>query len=277
MAPDTASNGVLDVRIRTLLPDLYQDTYQDVQPAPMRSAGLKYAPDGRVAWDQMWGSFCDLAMAGGPPHKGQLLGPGREADIDADFDRYDEAAEEICRGIRLVTGLRAYVSPDPGWVRIACPGDAMADWLLRAITMENVAARRRGAMLDLPAAPAFRLEKEVKNVITVTAKTCHYWVGHIPRERQQAIGQLLFEMAAEAPLVTPDFDRDDQGWRAVECESVPAAIARMRALVAINVLARREGTRLYVPVNAALDPGGARVVAALATARRYVASLAERA
>ena len=60
----------------------------------------------------MWGSFCDLAMAGGPPHKGALLEPGIEADINAQFGRYDEVAEEICRGITMVTGLRAYVAPN---------------------------------------------------------------------------------------------------------------------------------------------------------------------
>jgi hypothetical protein len=38
----------------------------------------------------------------------------------------------------------------------------------------------------------------------------------------------------------------------------------MRALVAGNVLSRREGTVLYVPVNATLDPGGERVAAAVA-------------
>ena len=191
MGSDEPQLAALDLRLKTLLPEVYQDSYEDLQPVPMRSAGLKYAADGRVAWDEMWGSFCDLAMAGGPPHKGALLGPGRESDIDADFDAYDDAAEEICRGIRLVTGLRAYVSPNPGWVRVSCQGDAMAGWLLRAIVMENVAARRQGAMLDLPAAPEFRLDKEIKNVITVTAKTCHYWVGHVPRAQQQAIGELL--------------------------------------------------------------------------------------
>jgi sirohydrochlorin cobaltochelatase len=253
----------LESRVRTLLPDLYADSYETLQPVPMRSAGLKYGPDGRVAWDEMWGSFCDLAMAGGPPHKGSLLGPGREADIDADFDRYDEAAEEICRGIRLVTGLRAYVSPDPGWVRVSCPGDAMADWLLRAITTENVAARRQGSMLDLPAAPHFRLDKEIKNVITVLAKTCHYWVGHTPPARQREIAELLLAMGAESPLVEPSFDGGVPGWRGVECESVATAVRMMRALVASNVLARHEGTVLFVPVNDASDPGGHRVAAAL--------------
>jgi sirohydrochlorin cobaltochelatase len=261
---DKRAADALDARIRTLLPELYQDSYQTLQPKPMRSAGLKYAPDGRVAWDEMWGSFCDLAMAGGPPHKGALLAPGREADVDADFDRYDEVAEEICRGIRLVTGLRAYVSPNPGWVRVSCQGDAMAGWLLRAITMENVAARRQGAMLDLPAAPHFRLEKEIKNVITVMAKTCHYWVGHTPRDRQEAIGDLLLALEREGPLVEPAFDDDVPQWRGVECDGVASATRMMRALVASNVLARREGTTLFVPVNEAVDPDGRRVAAAVA-------------
>src|SRR5215510_16254647 len=150
---DRSELDALEARIRTLLPETYRDSYETIQPTPMGSAALKYDADGQVAWDQIWGSFCDLAMAGGPPHKGKLLAPGTQAAIDADFDRYDEVAEEISRGIRLATGLRAYVSPNPGWVRVSCPGDAMADWLLRAVTTENVAARRQGAMLDLPAAP----------------------------------------------------------------------------------------------------------------------------
>ena len=80
----------------------------------------------------------------------------------------------------------------------------MAGWLVRAIVMENVAARRRGAILELPAAPHFRLEKEIKNVITVIAKTCHYWLGHIPHDQQQAIAELFITMAGESPLVEPD-------------------------------------------------------------------------
>jgi hypothetical protein len=43
----------LNSRIRTLLPELYQDSFETLQPVPMRSAGLKFAPDGRVAWDEM--------------------------------------------------------------------------------------------------------------------------------------------------------------------------------------------------------------------------------
>jgi len=287
----TSADAVLDSRLKTLLPTEYQETYETIEPKPMRSAGLKYDANGQVAWDEIWGSFCDLAMAGGPPHKGQLLQPGRHADIDAQFDRYDEVAEEICRGIRMVTGLRAYVAPDPGWVCVSCQGDAMAGWLVRAITMENVAVRRRGAILELPVSPHFRLEKEIKNVITVIAKTCHYWLGHVPDDQRRAIGELFNTMAAESPLIEPDVSGADStrsrelasttatqiqgatglsrspehypGWLGVECSSVRLAVWMMRALVASNVLSRREGTVLFVPINSATDPGGTTVAGAV--------------
>jgi sirohydrochlorin cobaltochelatase len=263
----------LDARLRILLPKEYQDSYEDVQPVPMRSAGLQYDADGNVAWDRIWGTFCDLAMAGGPPHKGTLLEPGTDHDIDAQFDRYNEVAEEICRGVSMVTGLRAYVSPTPGWIRVTCLGDAMAGWLTRAIVMENVAARRQGGVLELPAAPHFRLEKEIKNVVTVIAKTCHYWQGHIPRDQQQAIADLFITMAREWPCVEPDFSIErTKGWRGVDGPSIRAAVWKMRALVAHNVLSRREGAVLLVPVNPATDPDGALVSNALTRVQRLAAA-----
>ena len=192
----------------------------------------------------------------------------------------------------MVTGLRSYVSPTPGWVASACHGEAMAGWLVRAIVMENVAARRRGAILELPAAPHFRLEKEIKNVVTVIAKTCHYWLGHMPRGQQRAVAELFMTMGAESPLIEPDLSRPEAptgdrepaasvaalihrdtglgrshhryaGWLGVECRSVRAAVWMMRALVASNVLSRREGTVLFVPVNAVADPAGAIVSSAV--------------
>jgi sirohydrochlorin cobaltochelatase len=282
----------LDARLKTLLPAEYHQSYESMQPKPMGSAGMRYQMDGRVAWDAMWGGFCDLAMAGGPPHKGKLLEPGREGAINADFDRYDEVVEELCRGIRMVSRLRAYPSPTAGWVSITCRSDAMAEWLLRAIAMENVAARRSGAVLELPAAPHFRIDKEIKNVITVIAKTCHYWVGHMPLEQQHAIGDLFQTLAAESPLVTPDDAEDttaarrdlarrlaadiqrrtglrcasepQAGWLGVHCPDVRLAVWMMRALVASNVLSRREESTLLVPVNPSVDPHGELVAAAVA-------------
>jgi hypothetical protein len=284
----------LDARLRTVLPETYKDTYEEIQPVSMGSAGLKYAADGTVAWDQMWGSFCDLAMAGGPPHKGTLLEPGARAAIEAQPDRYREITNEICRGVTLVTELPAEPSPNPGWVSVDCYSEGMAQWLLRAITMENVAARADRRALDLPAGPAFRIEKEIKNVITVIAKTCHYWLGHMSREQKVEIACLFAALSDESPLVEPAFTADHlrtpadatlcaavaadiqrrtglpasphryAGWLGVECPSVRAAVWMMRAMVVSNVLSRREESVLFVPINAELDADGHVVTTTLA-------------
>ena len=281
---DREALAALEQRIRTILPPEYQDSYQELEPVPMGSTGLKYGVDGKVAWDEIWGSFCDLAMAGGPPHKGSLLEAGRRADIDIRLYRYERVAEEICRGVRMAANLDAIPSPVPGWVRVTCAGDGMAEWLVRAIVMENVAARVDGSALDVPAAPHFRIEKEIKNVVTVVAKTCHYWAGHIPLDQQRAIATMFADMSEDAPLIGPADASDNNvgldttsasmaatiqretglapsrhrsaGWLGADCPSVRGAIWMMRAMVVNNVLSRREGTVLCVPVNPGTDPGG---------------------
>ena len=289
----------LDARLKTILPENYQESYEDVQPVPMGSAGLKYDIDGNVAWNEIWASFCDLALAGGPPHKGTLLEPGRPDAIDAHSHRYVEVTKEICRGISMAALLHANPSPHPGWIRVTCLSEGMAGWLLRAIVIENVAARAEGTAVDLPAAPHFRLEKEIKNVITVIAKTSHYWLEHMPRSQQRAITSLFARLAVETPLIEPALVHDPAetgamtaaieestglmpsghryaGWLGLQCPSVKRAIWMMRALVAGNVLTRREGTVLFAPVNPVTDPAGEIVVRALsrvhhlATARHVI-------
>jgi len=287
---DRAELTLLESRIKTLLPEEYQDCYEEVQPTSMGSAGLRFGPDGKVAWNDMWASFCDLAMAGGPPHKGTLLEPAAASAIDTQPERYREVVAEICRGVSMVTDLRTQASPRPGWVRVSCLNQGMAGWLLRAIVMENVAARAEGAALDVPAAPGFRLEKEIKNVVTVMAKTSHYWLGHMWPEQQRAIGQFFASAAEKTPLVEPIASNDGvlpddysnvamrmteaikretglrtsnrryTGWVGVECQNVHVAIWIMRAIVTANVLSRREDTVLFVPVNPRHDPDGERVV-----------------
>jgi sirohydrochlorin cobaltochelatase len=54
----------------------------------------------------------------------------------------------------------------------------MAIWLMRAIVVENIMVRREGAVLCLPVGCRFTLEGEIKNVVTVVAKTYHYWREH---------------------------------------------------------------------------------------------------
>ena len=288
----------LQRRFSTLLPEAYQDRYEDLQPLPMGSAGVRYGADGKIAWDQMWGSFCDLAMAGGPPHKGMLLEPASPDEIDADRSGYVAAVAEICRGIGMVTDLVPSESPSPGWVRMECATVGMAAWLLRAITIENVAIRAEGAWLELPAGPAYRLHKEIKNVITVIAKTAHYWVGHMSVMHRQTIAGLLAGMNDESPLVCPRYARDDgrrdarealahsaadaiqretgltrsphrhPDWLGLECLTPRAAIWMMRMLVAANVLSRREGAVLFVPIDIDADPDGVVLVDSVALVHR---------
>ncbi len=301
MAP-TSDKGdeyeLLEARLKTLLPETYQDSYQEVQPVSMGSAGLKFGPDGRVLWGEIWGSFCDLAMAGGPPHRGTLLEPATEASIDLEPGRYLQVVNELCRGIEMVSGLAAEPSDVPGWLHVDCPSASMAGWLARAITMENVSAHVDGMVLHIPAGPHFRLEKEMKNVITAIAKTCHYWLGHTSVAQHRAIADLLRIMEAESPLIqpplssrtpgTPAFERLREtiaakihsqtglqatglayhGWLGIDTVSIPAAIWLMRIMVASNVLCRREGNFIYVPVNPSTDHDGDRMSAWVARAHR---------
>jgi hypothetical protein len=87
-------------------------------------------------------------------------------------------------------------------------------------------------------------------------------------------------MEVESPLVQPGLATDDgkiaeairhatglrpsshqyTGWLGIECPDVRAAIWIMRALVVSNVLSRREGTVVFVPVNPESDPNGETVI-----------------
>ncbi|HEX2623313.1 MAG TPA: CbiX/SirB N-terminal domain-containing protein, partial [Phototrophicaceae bacterium] len=162
----------------SILPPRYQNG-GEISAAPMGAADLVFDANGQVAWDQIWGDFCDLALAGGPPHRGTLLEPTVPEVVRANPERYQQVLTELERGIRLITRLPIVVSQSPGWIGIQCTDEAMALWLLRAIIVENVSVRREDTVLYLPASPDFRLEYEIKNVITVIAKTHHYWIEHL--------------------------------------------------------------------------------------------------
>jgi len=170
-----------NVSPRSVAPEMLPPRYRmgkTVSAAPMGSAPMRYADDGQVAWDRMWTDFCDLALAGGPPHRDSVLEPVDPGEALASPDEYARVVAEIERGLRLVTGLRIARETRHGWVGLECDDDAMAQWLSCAIEVENVVARREGAVLLLPAGPRFTLDKEIKNVVTVVAKTHHYWLEH---------------------------------------------------------------------------------------------------
>ncbi len=160
-----------------ILPPRYQN--QVPSAAPMGAAGLKFDNEGNAAWDEIWTDFCDLALAGGPPHRGILLEPGDPEEVAANPEKYEAVLDELERGLDMVTGLPVVRGAKPGWIGLQCDSEEMAIWLLRAIVVENVSVRREGNTLYFPAGPDFKLEKEIKNVITVVAKTNHYWQEHL--------------------------------------------------------------------------------------------------
>ncbi len=151
---------------------------QQISAAPMASAAMKYDTAGRVAWDEMWVDFCDLALMGGPPHRGTMLESVSLDRVYANPDQSNHVAGEIARALSMVTALETDMNRMPGWIGLVCSGDAMAEWMARAIIAENVFAERDGATILLPAGPDFGLEQEIKNVVTAVAKTYHYWDAH---------------------------------------------------------------------------------------------------
>jgi cation diffusion facilitator family transporter len=166
----------MQVAASDILPPRYQINLPSA--APMGAADLKYDAEGNAAWDEIWTGFCDLALAGGPPHRGTLLEPVNPEIIAADPEGYARVLSELERGIRMITGLSVIRSDTPGWIGLVCESEDMALWLLRAIIVENVSVRRENQILYFPAGPDFRLDKEIKNIITVIAKTTHYWKEH---------------------------------------------------------------------------------------------------
>ena len=182
LLPEVLFSSLASTAPSSQMPDPLPARYRNGKEAcaaPMGTAPMRYNEVGQVEWDQMWTDFCDLALAGGPPHRGTLLEPVPPEEILAHQEAYERVIAEIKRGLEMVTGLPVITSKQVGWIGLQCADEEMALWLLRAIVVENVCIRREGNVLWLPAGPAFQLEKEIKNVITVVAKTYHYWTEHI--------------------------------------------------------------------------------------------------
>jgi hypothetical protein len=278
---ERAGLAALDAKINALLPARYQGCYEAVKPVSMGSAGLKFGPDGKVAWDEIWTSFCDLALAGGPPHRGTLLEPAPAKEVYGGPELYQAVVDEIGRGIWLVTELPVLPRMAPGWVGVRCHDEEMAGWLVRALVVENISARQERDFICVPAGPHFRLAKEIKNVVTAVAKTWHYWTDHMPESQRAAVAAMIGGGAAtDAELLEPgnreeaedapekyetmvcEMERAIQrltglptvrgsapGWVGVQCAHDEMAVWLVRALIVENILARREGPILCLPAN----------------------------
>lgn len=146
---------------------------------PMASAPMRYTEDGSVDWSNMWDSFCVLASAGGPAHRATMLVP--EAGADPASDAYKNVQNEIIRGIYQVSGLQA-VPADAGWIAVECPMEGMAEWVAEQGVQENVMIQQHGSSFWVPCGQNWTVKGEVKNVVTVVAKTTHYFADHISND-----------------------------------------------------------------------------------------------
>jgi sirohydrochlorin cobaltochelatase len=112
-----------------------------------------------------------------------MLYPDERSDINS--QAYKTVVDEIVRGVYLVSGLKAY--PDaPGWIAIECDSEGMAEWLTAQSLQENVMMRFEGNRVFVPCGENFALKGEIKNVVTVVAKTTHYYQDHIANEMKAA-------------------------------------------------------------------------------------------
>lgn len=164
---------------------------------PMTAAPFVYKDDGRPDWATMWTTFCELALHGGPPHRG-ADDPVLVRVPLAYGEQGSEAVGEIRRGIFETTGLYSEAA-EAGWLAITCQSPRMAAWMCASIILENVDARCEGERLLVPADPSFQLTDQVKSVITVVSKTHHYWAAHMAAaqdpEPSEASGVASWEIA----------------------------------------------------------------------------------
>jgi sirohydrochlorin cobaltochelatase len=269
---DSAELQHLEDRINALLPPRYVGCFEDVSPTSMGSAKMRYDAQGRVAWGEIWTTFCHLALAGGPPHRGRLLMPVTQAEVEASPEAQQVVVAELERALRLTVDLPLVAERCPGWVGLRCDDAAMAAWLTRAVMAENVFARREGELLFVPVGPSFRIEKEVKNVVVSVAKSCHYLLGHVdddarptgdgptliapplPEEIEHArnaydAAAMQLRAVIESTTTLPTLPDDYPGWLGLDCATENAAVWMLRAVAVEDVLVRREECRLYVPVS----------------------------
>ena len=289
----------LEVRLRVLLPEEYQDSYETCEPKPMGSAGLKYGADGQVAWDEMWGASaiwrwpagrrtrarCSSRLARGDRRASRSLRRGRRRDLPRHHD-----------GDR---SPRASVA-DPGWVRVTCFSDAMAGVAAaRHRDGERVGARAAARPSICRPRPASGSKRRSRTSSPSSPRPATTGSGHMPREQQRAIADLFAAHGGGVATHRSGRRREDgarasapeglsraieretgwkaahhqyRGWLGVECSTVKAAIWMMRMMVASNVLSRREGTVLFLPVNDVSDAGGEIVTRLLTRVHRFAAA-----
>ena len=89
--------AALDARIRTMLPEEYQDTYESCSPSPMRSAGLKFDAGRPRRLGRDVGELLRPGDGRRPAAQGRAARAGARAAIDADPSATTRSAGDLPR------------------------------------------------------------------------------------------------------------------------------------------------------------------------------------
>ena len=159
----------------------------------------------------------------------------------------------------MTTSLTADDELAPGWVGVRCESAQEAAWLQFAVTAENVSARRRGNILQLPAGPDFRIEKEIKNVVVATAKSSRPTTGTAtsptPSKPWPGMASGSRRPRTRRRPIRP---RTKRRWPSCWMEPVPRSACRHTSRTAISdgSASRRPARRTPCGCSARSWPGG---------------------
>jgi sirohydrochlorin cobaltochelatase len=283
----------LETRINALLPPRYVGCFEAVSPASMGSAKLRYDSQGRVVWGEIWTTFCHLALAGGPPHRGRFLPAVAEEEIASEPQAYQAMVAELQRALGLCVELPILEDVPSGWIGLQCESPAIAAWLVRAIIAENVMARHEDAVLLVPVGPSFRVEKELKNVVVAVAKSCHYLFDHlepelmpsgvatrlvrpplpeeiaVDRHRYHEAATMLQQHIQQTTGMTTRLG-ESPGWVGCDCGDDESAVWLLRAVATADILVRREEAVLYLPVDVSHTKAIEKIAQAVGSAYRLL-------
>lgn len=160
---------------RGLMPDPWQEVAQALAQGEAHHGGqggesvsTTGVALGTVAQDMpaAAGTEADLANAPISPQAALLVEPVSAADALLHPARQAEVHATIDRGLRLLTGLPVLSGETPGWIGLRVPDPV---FMLRAVVVQGVLARRHGDVLWLPVGPDFGLRREVRSILTAVA------------------------------------------------------------------------------------------------------------
>jgi hypothetical protein len=108
----------------------------------------------------------------------RLIEPALPDDIAASPGKHRLAADALRDELSQQTGLKTVTAESAGWIGIECESDEMAVWMLRAIVVENILARREGRTLFVPGCAPEPSSADAEKVQRVVSQAHRWWLLH---------------------------------------------------------------------------------------------------